>query len=158
MCPQEHCYPFEAQHQMWKVSQTWQTYQIWWYRMLTLAPEMTVLYTIYWRNCTFAMLSDVFNNLEIFNTPLIFVVMLLQDNSIFKTLTRSGVIDSLAGFQNNLAQNWWPDFPTGVTGHVCVISLSNQDWRQWHRWFPTRLLLFHTAWLLCDTRPHPCTS
>ena len=31
----------EAQHQMWKVSQTWQTFQIWWYRMLTPTPEMT---------------------------------------------------------------------------------------------------------------------
>ena len=31
----------EAQHQMWKISQIWQTFQIWWYRMLTPAPEMT---------------------------------------------------------------------------------------------------------------------
>ena len=26
-------YQVEAQHQMWKVSQIWQTFQIWWYRM-----------------------------------------------------------------------------------------------------------------------------
>ena len=29
------------------------------------------------------MLSDVFINLEILNTPLILVIMLLQDNNIF---------------------------------------------------------------------------
>ena len=33
------------------------------------------------------MLSDVFINLEILNTPLILVIMLLQDNNIFKKLT-----------------------------------------------------------------------
>ena len=47
------------------------------------------------------MLSDVFINLEILNTPLILVIMLLQDNNIFKTLT-SGIMDSLTGFQDNL--------------------------------------------------------
>ena len=82
----------------------------------------TVLYTIYWRNCTVAMLSDVFNNLEILNTPLILVIMLLQDNNIFKKLT-SGIMDSLTGFQDNLVQSWWPDFPTGVTGHVGGTSV-----------------------------------
>ena len=30
------------------------------------------------------MLSDVFNNLEILNTSLMLVIMLLQDNNIFK--------------------------------------------------------------------------
>ena len=89
----------EAQHQMWKVSQIWQTFQIWWYRMLTPAPEMTQFSTIYWRNCTVPMLLDVFNNLEILNTPLILVNMLLQDNNIFKNLT-SGIMDSLTGFQD----------------------------------------------------------
>ena len=73
------------------------------------------------------MLSDVFNNLEIFNTPLILVIILLQNNNIFKTLT-SGIIHTLTGFQDNLAQNWWPDFPTGVAGHVGGhFSLSKQD-------------------------------
>ena len=76
----------------------------------------TVLYTIYWRNYTVSMLSDVFINLEILNTPLILVIMLLQDNNIFKKLT-SGIMDSLTGFQDNLVQSWWPDFPTGVAGH-----------------------------------------
>ena len=33
-----------------------------------------VLNTIDWRNCAVAMLSDVFNNLEILNTPLILVI------------------------------------------------------------------------------------
>ena len=82
----------------------------------------TVLYTIYWRNCTIAMLSDVFNNLEILNTPLILVIMLLQDNNIFKKLT-SEIMDSLTGFQDNLVQSWWPDFPTGVAGHVGGTSV-----------------------------------
>ena len=68
------------------------------------------------------MLSDVFNNLEIFITPLILVIMLLQDNIVFKKFT-SGIMDSLTGFQDNLAQNWWPDFPTGVTGHVGGTSV-----------------------------------
>ena len=63
------------------------------------------------------MLSDVFINLEILNTPLILVIMLLKDNKIFKKLT-SGIMDSLTGFQDNLVQSWWPDFPTGVAGHV----------------------------------------
>ena len=65
----------------------------------------TVLYTIYWRNCTVSMLSDVFINLEILNTPLILVIMVLQDNNIFKQLT-SGIMDSLTGFQDNLVQSW----------------------------------------------------
>ena len=64
----------------------------------------TVLYTIYWRNCTVPMLSDVFINLEILNTPLILVIMLLQDNNIFKKLI-SGIMDSLTGFQDNLVQS-----------------------------------------------------
>ena len=81
----------------------------------------TVLYTIYWRNCTVSMLSDVFINLEILNTPLILVTMLLQDNNIFKKLT-SGIMDSLTGFQDNLVQSWWPDFPTGVAGHVGALQ------------------------------------
>ena len=81
----------------------------------------TVLYTIYWRNCTVAMLSDVFINLEILNTPLILVIMLLQDSNIFKKLT-SEIMDSLTGFQDNLVQSWWPDFPTGVTGHVGALQ------------------------------------
>ena len=74
------------------------------------------------------MLSDVFNNLEIFITPLILVIMLLQDNNIFKNFT-SGIMDSLTGFQDNLSQNWLPDFPTGVAGHVGGghFSLSKQD-------------------------------
>ena len=82
----------------------------------------TVLYTFYWRNCTVPMLSDVFINLEILNTPLILVIMLLQDNSIFKKLT-SGIMDSLTEFQDNLVQSWWPDFPTGVAGHVGGTSV-----------------------------------
>ena len=81
----------------------------------------TVLYIIYWRNCTVAMLSDVSNNLEILNTPLILVIMLLQVNNIFKKFT-SGITDPLTEFQDNLAQNWWPDFPTGVTGHVRALQ------------------------------------
>ena len=68
------------------------------------------------------MLSDVFNNLEIWNTPLILVITLLQDSNIFKKLI-SGIIDSLTGFQDNLAQSWWPDFPTGVAGHVGGTSV-----------------------------------
>ena len=68
------------------------------------------------------MLSDVFNNLESLNTLLILVIMLLQDNNIFKKLT-SGIMDSLTGFQDNLAQSGWPDFPTGVTGHVGGTSI-----------------------------------
>ena len=28
----------EAQHQMWMVSHIWQTYQIWWYHMLSHTP------------------------------------------------------------------------------------------------------------------------
>ena len=68
------------------------------------------------------MLSDVFINLEILNTPLILVIMLLQDNNIFKKLT-SGIMDSLTGFQDNLVQSWWPDFPTGVAGHVGGTSV-----------------------------------
>ena len=63
------------------------------------------------------MLSDVFINLEILNTPLILVIMLLQDNNIFKKLT-SGMMDSLTGFQDNLVRSWWPDFPSSVAGHV----------------------------------------
>ena len=55
------------------------------------------------------MLSDVFNNLEILNTLLILFIMLLKDNNIFKKLT-IGIIDSSAGFRDNLAPNWWPDF------------------------------------------------
>ena len=82
----------------------------------------TVLYTIYWRNCTVPILSDVFIDLEILNTPLILVIMLLQDNNIFKKLT-SGIMDSLTGFQDNLVQSWWPDFPTGVAGHVGGTSV-----------------------------------
>ena len=82
----------------------------------------TVLYTTYWRNCTVPMLSDVFNNLEILNTPLILVIRLLQDNNIFKKLT-SGIMDSLTGFQDNLVQSWWPAFPTGVAGHVGGTSV-----------------------------------
>ena len=50
------------------------------------------------------MLTDVFNNLEILNTPLIVITMLLQDNNIFKKLT-SGIVDSLTGFQDNLIQS-----------------------------------------------------
>ena len=46
------------------------------------------------------MLSDIFNNLEILNTPLILVIMLLQDNNIFKKFT-CGIVDSLMGFQDN---------------------------------------------------------
>ena len=65
--------------------------------------------------------SDVFINLEILNTPLILVIMLLQDNNIFKKLT-SGIMDSLTGFQDNLVQSWWPDFPTGVAGHVGALQ------------------------------------
>ena len=68
------------------------------------------------------MLSDVFNNLEILNTLLILVIMLLQDNNVLKKLT-SRIIDSWTGFQDNLAQNWWTDFPTGVTGHVGATSV-----------------------------------
>ena len=49
------------------------------------------------------MLSDVFINLEILNTPLILVIMVLQDNNIFKKLT-GGIMDSLTGFQDNLVQ------------------------------------------------------
>ena len=72
------------------------------------------------------MLSDVFINLEILNTPLILVIMLLQDNNIFKKLI-GGIMDSLTGFQDNLVQSWWPDFPTGVAGHVGGhFSLSKQ--------------------------------
>ena len=67
------------------------------------------------------MLSDVFNNLEILNTPLILVIVLLQDNNIFKKLT-SRMMDSLTGFQDNLVQSWWPDFPTGVAGHVGALQ------------------------------------
>ena len=98
------------------------------------------------------MLLDVFNNLESLNTLLILVIMLLEDNNIFKKLT-SGIMDSLTGFQDNLVQSWWPDFPIGVTGHhqLCDrgnISISKQDKRQWHSWFPTGLLLFHTDCLL----------
>ena len=68
------------------------------------------------------MLSAIFNNLEILNTLLILVIMLLQVNNIVKKLT-SGIIDSLAVFQDILAQNWWPDFPTGVTRHVGGTSV-----------------------------------
>ena len=68
------------------------------------------------------MLSDVFINLVILNTPLILVIMLLQDNNIFKKLI-SGIMDSLTGFQDNLVQSWWPDFPTGVAGHVGGTSV-----------------------------------
>ena len=68
------------------------------------------------------MLPNVFNNLEILNTSLILVIMLLQDNNIFKKLT-SGIMDSLTGFQDNLVQSWWPDFPTGVPGHVGGTSV-----------------------------------
>ena len=68
------------------------------------------------------MLPDVFDNLEILNTPLILVIMLLQDNNIFKKLT-SGIMDSLTGFQDNLVQSWWPDFPTGVAEHVGGTSV-----------------------------------
>ena len=68
------------------------------------------------------MLSDVFINLEILNTPLILVIMLLQDNNIFKKLI-SGIMDSLTGFQDNLVQSWWPDVPTGVAGHVGGTSV-----------------------------------
>ena len=120
----------EAQHQMWNMEGL---------PDLADLPDLaipdvdsctgndTVLYTIYWRNCTVAMLSDVFINLEILNTPLILVIMLLQDNNIFKKLT-SGIMDSLTGFQDNLVQSWWPDFPTGVAGHVGGhFSLSKQD-------------------------------
>ena len=67
------------------------------------------------------MLSDVFNNLENLNTPLILVIMLLQDNNIFKKLT-SGMMDSLREFQDNLVQRSWPDFPTGVAGHVGALQ------------------------------------
>ena len=62
------------------------------------------------------MLSDVFNNLEILNTPLILVIMLLQDNNIFKKVDQRD--NGLTGFQDNLNQSWWPDFPNGVAGHV----------------------------------------
>ena len=68
------------------------------------------------------MLSDVFINLEILNSPLILVIMLLQDNNIFKKLI-SGIMNSLTGFQDNLVQSWWPDFPTGVAGHVGGTSV-----------------------------------
>ena len=68
------------------------------------------------------MLSDVFINLEILNTPLILVIVVLQDNNIFKKLT-SGIMDSLTGFQDNLVQSLWPDFPTGVAGHVGGTSV-----------------------------------
>ena len=68
------------------------------------------------------MLSDVFNNFEILDTSLILVIMLLQANNIFKKLT-SGTMDSLTGFQDNLVQRWWPDFPTGVTGNVRGTSV-----------------------------------
>ena len=67
------------------------------------------------------MLSDVFTNLEILNTPLILVIMLLQDNNICKKLT-SWIMDSLTGFQDNLVQSWWPDFPTAVAGHVGALQ------------------------------------
>ena len=67
------------------------------------------------------MLSDVFNNLEILNTPLILVIVLLQDNNIFKKLT-SRIMDSLTGFQDNLVQSWWLDFLTGVAGHVGALQ------------------------------------
>ena len=36
------------------------------------------------------MLSDVFNNFEIVNTPLILVIMLLQDNNIFNNSWQAG--------------------------------------------------------------------
>ena len=39
-----------------------------------------------------------------------------------KKLT-SGIMDSLTGFQDNLVQSWWPDFPTGVAGHVGGTSV-----------------------------------
>ena len=68
------------------------------------------------------MLSDVFINLEILNTPLILVIMVIQDDNIFKKLT-SGIMDSLTGFQDNLVQSWWPDFRTGVAGHVGDTSV-----------------------------------
>ena len=68
------------------------------------------------------MLSDVFNNLDILNTPLILVIMLLLDNNIFKKLT-TGIMDPLTGFQDNLVQSWWPDFPTGVAGDVGGTSV-----------------------------------
>ena len=68
------------------------------------------------------MLSDVYNNLEIWNTTLILVIMLLQDNNIFKKLT-SGIMDSLREFQDSLVQSSWPDFPTGVAGHVGGTSI-----------------------------------
>ena len=68
------------------------------------------------------MLSDVFINLEISNTTLILVIMLLQDNNIFKKLT-SGIMDSLTGFQDKLVQSWCPDFPTGAAGHVGGTSV-----------------------------------
>ena len=43
------------------------------------------------------MLSDVFINLEILNTPLILVIMLLQDNNIFKKLQQdNGFIDGIS--------------------------------------------------------------
>ena len=68
------------------------------------------------------MLSDVFINLEILNNPLILIITLLQDNNIFKKLT-SGIMDSLTGFQDNVVQSWWPDFPTGVAWHVGGTSV-----------------------------------
>ena len=67
------------------------------------------------------MSSDIFTNLEILNTPLILVIMLLQDNNIFKKLT-SGIMELLTGFQDNSVQSWWPDFPTGVAGHVGALQ------------------------------------
>ena len=66
------------------------------------------------------MLSNVFNNLEILNNPFILVIMLLQENHIFKKLT-SWIMDSLKECQDNSVQSWWPDFPTGVAGHVVVV-------------------------------------
>ena len=38
-------------------------------------------------------------------------------------------MDSLTGFQDNLVQSWWSDFPTGVAGHEGGghFSLSKQD-------------------------------
>ena len=68
------------------------------------------------------MLSDVFINLENLNTPLILVIMVLQDKNIFIKLT-SKIMNSLTGFQGNLVQSWWPDFPTGVAGHVGGTSV-----------------------------------
>ena len=74
------------------------------------------------------MLSDVFNNLDIWNTPLILVIMLLQDNNILKKLT-SRIMDSLTGFQDNfkvddlIFQLVWLDMCMS-RGH---FSLSKQD-------------------------------